>query len=168
MTPVADTKLADQYGVPVSIITQHRETVLKEGVDWQRDGKRILWLASGLAAIASMVDAWHLGPEKKEGGAGEAAEASGASGDPGEGEDSGAGAEAAPEAPRRATARILSKYPNPIWVRAHISGEKDGRAFDVRVRSSLRLAKNSLLPVELLPCGTWICVHPQHSPKPFA
>jgi hypothetical protein len=67
MPPVADTQLAEQHGVPVSLIIAHREQVLKEGTHWQRDGKRILWLASGLSAIAELVAG--LDPEKRRGGA---------------------------------------------------------------------------------------------------
>jgi hypothetical protein len=49
MPPVADTQLAEQYGVPVSLITSHREQVLKEG----------------LSAIAELVAG--LTPEKRRG-----------------------------------------------------------------------------------------------------
>jgi hypothetical protein len=51
MPPVAGTQLAEQYGVPVSLITSHRKQVLKEG----------------LSAIAELVAG--LTPEKKTGGA---------------------------------------------------------------------------------------------------
>lgn len=187
MPPVADTQLAEQYGVPVSLVTTHRETVLPEGTHWQRDGKRVVWLAPGLSALGDHIAALAL--EKNDGGGGEPGAGQGgegaapaASGDAGEGDEGGPAAGALPEAPERekegspaaleprrptANARILSKHPNPIWVRCHIPGVP-GPTFDVRIRNSGRVGKNSVIPVEQLPDGTWICVHPQHSPKPFA
>lgn len=173
MIPVADTQLAERYGVPVSVITHHREKVLIQGLHWERDNKRVIWLAKGLDAVAEMVAA--LEAEKKDGGAG--SDAAAAIEGTGEGDDSALPAEEAPDPPeapeppplRTAEARVLTKQPNPCFVRCHIPGDRDTPPFDVRVRNhhSIR-ATNPFLPVAQLEDGTWICTHPHHSPRPYA
>lgn len=173
MPPVADIQLAEQYGVPVSLITSHRETVLKEGTHWQRDGKRILWLAAGLSAIGELVAG--LDPEKKDGGAA----------GPGDGTAAPALAAAAPAAApspppppdppepvaaperRKAIARVFHKHPNPCWVKCHIPTEPAAGTFDLRIRNSNKLGPKAQLPVEQQADGTWICTHPHHTPKPY-
>ena len=161
MPPVADTQLAEQHGVPVSLITTHREQVLKEGPHWQRDGKRILWLAAGLSAIEELVAG--LDPEKKDGGAPVVAPAAVPSPPP------------PPDAPepvaatqrRTAMARVYLKHPNPCWVKCHIPTEPDAGTFDVRIRNSNLLGPKAQIPVEQQPDGTWVCVHPHYTPKPY-
>ena len=172
MPPVADIQLAEQYGVPVSLITSHREGVLREGTHWQRDGKRILWLAAGLSAIGELVAG--LDPEKKDGGAA----------GPGDVTAAPALASAAPAAapspppppdppeppaaPRRtAMARVFRKMPNPCWVRCHLPAEPSEKVFDIRIRNANKLGPKAQLPVEQQPDGSWICTHPHHTPKPY-
>jgi hypothetical protein len=173
MIPVADTQLAEQYGVPTATITFHREKVLTQGVHWEKDNKRVIWLAAGLEAVAEMVAA--LDPEKKDGGAAQAAGDGAAA--TGEGDDSAPPTEEPPEAPdepeppplRMAEARVLMKHPNPCFVRCHIPGDNATQPFDVRLRNHHTIrGKNALLPVAQLPDGTWICTHPHHSPRPYA
>ncbi len=171
MIPVADTQLAEQYGVPVSTITFHREKVLTQGLHWEKDNKRVIWLAAGLEAVAKMVAA--LGPEKKEGGA--ALDAGSDAAATGEGDDRALTVEEPPEAPdelpvlRTAEARLLTRHPNPCFVRCHIPGDNETPPFDVRLRNHHTIrGKNALLPVAQLTDGTWICTHPHHSPKPYA
>jgi hypothetical protein len=175
MIPVADTQLAEQYGVPVSVITHHREKVLTQGVHWEKDNKRVLWLAKGLAAVAEMVAA--LQSEKKERGAGEpSGEAASASLESGQGDPATPETEEPPDPPeapgplplRTAQARVLLKHPNPCFVRCHIPGDKATPPFDLRLRNHHTIkGKNALLPVAQLADGTWICTHPHHSPRPY-
>ena len=161
MPPVADTQLAEQYSVTVSLITSHREQVLKEGTHWHRDGKRVLWLASGLSATAGLVAG--LDPEKKDGGAPGAASAAALypppPPDPPE--------PVAPPERCKAMARVSLKHPSPCWVKCHLSTDPDAGTFDVRISNANFLGPQAHIPVEQEPDGTSICTHPHHNPKPY-
>ena len=43
----------------------------------------------------------------------------------------------------------------------------DAGSFDVRIRNANILGPKAHIPVEQEPDGTWVCVHPHYTPKPY-
>lgn len=52
----ADTALAEQFGVAVSVIEDIRVNQLVEGSEWGRKGNKIHFLPDGISRVASILD----------------------------------------------------------------------------------------------------------------
>ena len=45
--------------------------------------------------------------------------------------------------------------------------DPDAGTYDVRIRNANLLGPKARIPVEQQPDGTWVCVHPHYTPKPY-
>ncbi len=52
----ADTALAEQFGVAVSVIEDIRVNQLTEGPDWERKGNKVHFLPEGISRVATILD----------------------------------------------------------------------------------------------------------------
>ena len=112
----ADTVLADELGVPADVVEDIRRQQLTEGEHWTREGNRIVFTPSGLAAVREKLDLPPTPPEKKE------------------------------EQPPECACEIVRLHPNPVMVRVRApSGVladvrvRDNRTLRPRLRVRCRL-----------------------------
>lgn len=145
---IADTELAERYGVPVSTVETIRAG-LTEGTHWRRVEGRIVLTALGEERLDETLGSL-TNFKKKEGGAG---------GDPPGGGAAGAAeAEAKPGPVLRC--RVVRRHPNVTWVAL---STPDGLR-DVRVRNHAGITLGSLLEARRMPDGTWECANPRQTP----